>query len=154
MVVPFAYSYISWNPPKLTEQEELELGRQIAIQGREHWVKEFRRSLGKSLQEHAKKNPYESMNYTKNWNPVVRRIFNVALAIMVLAGLCLMSEKDWKDLGARILSLLIPGAIIITAILLFSYHRATRKFDSWVDYLVAKYAAHVAKGGYPQDSPA
>jgi hypothetical protein len=146
-------SYISWNPPKLTEEEELELGRQIAIQGRAHWSKEFRKSLGKSLKEHTKKNPnpYESMDYTKNWNPIVRKIFNVALAIMILAGLCLMSENDWEDFGVRMLTLLVPAVIIVTAILLFSYRHATQKFDSWVDYLVAKYAAHVAKGGYPQD---
>jgi hypothetical protein len=140
MVVPITYA--SWKPPKLTEQEELEFGRQIALQGRKKWAKEFRKSLGKSVTK-----SYESMDYTKNWNPTVRRIFNIGMAIFILAGLCLMTKDDWKNLG----SILIPIAIIGVAVILVSYYWTTRKFDSWVDYLVAKYATHVAKGGYTQD---
>jgi hypothetical protein len=131
-------TYFSWKPPKLTEQEELEFGRQIALQGREKWAKEFRKSLGKSVTK-----SYESMDYTKNWNSIIRRIFEVAITIMILGGLCLMTKDDWKNLG----SILIPIAIIGVAVILVSYYWTTRKFDSWVDYLVAKYAAHIAKGG-------
>ena len=151
MVVPFSYSYVSWSPPKLSEQEELELGRQIAIQGRDHWANEFRKSMSKSLKEHAKTTPSESMDYTRNWNPHIRRIFRIGLAIMVITGLRLMNQKEWGNLERKLLSVVVPATIIFTVILVLSYRRATSRFENWVDYLVSKYASHVAKGGLPLD---
>jgi len=43
--------------------------------------------------------------------------------------------------------LLVFGIVMITGIYLVSMHFATRKFERWIDHLVAKYAAHAAKGG-------
>ena len=40
------YQYVTWNPPTLTEEQEVELGRQIALVGRDHFVREFRLENG------------------------------------------------------------------------------------------------------------
>jgi phosphotransferase system glucose/maltose/N-acetylglucosamine-specific IIC component len=61
----------------------------------------------------------------------------------MLYGLTLMTERDWGHLFAS----LIPLMVIVLAIYFVSFYFATRKFEKWIDRLVARYAAHVARGG-------
>ena len=129
------YQYITWNPPHLSEAEELELGRQIALVGREHFVKEFRKSIGKSAAE-----SYQ----TRYANPSpARKAFTYIILGISAVGLFLMTKKDWGNMMAR----LIPLLVIVLGIYLISLYLATRKFERWIDHLVARYAAHVARGG-------
>lgn len=121
-----SYSYVTWDPPHLTADEELSLGREIAIKGREQFVAEFRANIGKqpSDQQGQPASPLRVF---------VTIIFLVGcLAVIVSAGMFL------------------PVAVIIvfvTGIYLVSVHIATRKFEKWVDRLIARYAAHIALGG-------
>ena len=48
------------SPAPEPKQEELELGRQIALVGREHFVREFRKSIGKSAGAQSAAQAYQS----------------------------------------------------------------------------------------------
>ncbi len=124
MMVP--YSYLTWSPPHLSDEEELALGRQIAIQGREHFVAEFRKSIGK-----PKGQP----------EPPPATPLRIFIAIIfVVGGLWFIASVGMFPQVAVLI-------VIITGIYLVSMHFATRKFEKWIDQLVAKYAAHVARIG-------
>jgi hypothetical protein len=155
MIVQVQYHYITWNPPHLTEAEELELGRQIALVGREHFVSEFRKSIGKSAAQAYQSRQNDSTPARENASSsplrrAVKAVYNglqwvglILLIVMVVTGLVLMTGRDWGQMFARI----IPLIIIVLGILLLSVYLATRKFERWVDHLVARYAAHVARKG-------
>ena len=130
------YQYITWNPPHLTEAEELEFGRQIALVGREHFVREFRKSIGKTK-------PQQEKTGIAAWSPGARWTFIVVFGGIMLFGLTQMTERDWGHLFAR----MIPLMVIVLGIYFVSVYFATRKFGKWIDHLVARYAAHVARGG-------
>ena len=126
-MVPVRYSYVTWNPPHLTNEEELALGRQIAAQGRESFVADFRKNIGKPKGQVERK-PATPL---KMFFAII--FFVVCFAVIIGAGLF--------PFCAVII-------IFITGIYLVSMHFATRKFEKWVDMLIAKYAAYVAKGGH------
>jgi len=126
MMVPVRYSYVTWNPPHLTEDEELSLGRQIAAQGREHFVTEFRKSIGKPKGQQQR----QPASPLKIFFAII--FFVVCFAVIIGAGLF------------PVCAVLI---IFVTGIYLVSVHFATRKFEKWTDRLIARYAAHVARGG-------
>jgi len=123
---------VTWNPPLLTPEQELEFGRQIALVGREHFVRDFRNSIGKT------KPPQEKAGIAA-WPPIVRWAFVIVVGAFLLFGLTLMTDRDWSRLFAYL--------IFIVGVYLVSVYLATRKFEKWIDGLVAKYAAHVARGG-------
>jgi hypothetical protein len=125
------YSYVTWSPPSLTESQELELGRQIALVGREHFVREFRKSIGKSQQPRK--------GGIADWPPAARWAFIVVFGGFILFGLAQMDESAWRGLVALL--------VMVLGIYFVSVYFATRKFERWIDRLVARYAAHVARGG-------
>ena len=136
MIVPVQYRYVTWSPPYLTEEQQLELGRQIALQGRDHWVREFRESIGKPKPDEQRPKPSAGAFY---------------FGILFLAGMIYFYAftEDGRQLAARkLLPALIPIMIIAMSIWFGSVYLATRRFEKWVDSLVAKYAAHVARGGH------
>ena len=149
------YQYITWNPPHLTDEEELELGRQIALVGREHFVREFRKSIGKSAAQayQARQSSPTPARDDADLSPLRRTLKAldnglqwagvVFIVVMVVVGLVLMTGRDLEQIFAR----MIPVMLIVLAIWFGSVHIATRKFERWIDHLVAKYAAHVARGG-------
>ena len=124
------YSYITWTPPRLAPEEALELGRQIAIRGRETFITEFRQSMGKCKPQQAKQ--------LEKTTPA-RYIFNICILVLVLFGLFTMPGREWGRMFVLIL--------IFSAVYGISAWFAYRRFCKWVDYLVANYAAHVARGG-------
>ena len=126
MLIPIRYSYISWEPPKLTDEEELAMGREIAAQGREHFVAEFRKSIGRRKGQ-PERQPAAPL---KIFGAIL--FFVVGISFIVAVGMG---------------PFLVFGIVVITGIYLLSMHFATRKFERWIDHLVAKYAAYVAKGG-------
>ena len=130
------YQYVTWSPANLTDEEELELGRQIALVGRDHFVRDFRKSIGKTK-------PQQQKTGIAAWSPGARWSFIIVFGGLMLYGLTLMTERDWGRLFAR----LIPLMVIVLGIYFVSVHFATRKFERWIDRLVGRYAAHVARGG-------
>ena len=130
------YQYVTWSPPNLTADEELEFGRQIALVGREHFVREFRKSI-------AKAKPQAQKTGITSWPPAGRWAFVIIFGGFILFGLSLMTGSDWGRLFGR----MIPLLVIVLGIYFVSVHFATRRFEKWIDSLVARYAAHVARGG-------
>jgi hypothetical protein len=102
------------------------LGRQIAAQGRESFVADFRKNIGKT-KGHAQRPPPTPL---KIFFAII--FFVVCFAVIISAGLF------------PVCAVLI---IFVTGIYLVSLHLATRKFEKWVDMLISKYAAYVARGG-------
>jgi hypothetical protein len=89
------YQYITWNPPHLTEAEELEFGRQIALVGRDHFIREFRNSAGKTK-------PQQEKTGIAAWSPAARWAFSIGFGGFVLFGLSLMTARDWGHLFNRL----------------------------------------------------
>jgi Flp pilus assembly protein TadB len=123
MIIPFQYTLISWSPPRLTEIEELELGQQIAIEGREKWVSEFKKSAGRVKPKKSDNKPMASL-----------------LAIGFLIG-CV-----WVIVDAGMFPQCAVLVAVVVGIYFVSLHFATRRFEKWVDRLVGKYAAYIARG--------
>jgi Flp pilus assembly protein TadB len=124
-MVPVKYSYVTWDPPYLSEEEELALGRQIAAQGREQFVAEFRKRMWKRKGQ-PKSQPASPL-----------KIFFAILFFIACISFIVAVGKG---------PLLVFLLVMVLGIYFVSMHFATRKFEKWVDRLVAKYAAHVAKG--------
>jgi hypothetical protein len=149
------YQYIRWSPPHLTETEELELGRQIALMGREHFVREFRKSISKSAARvNEARHPVSSPPRENKDSSPVRKTLGalndglqwagvVVFFVIVASGLVLMTGTDW----GRLVAAIIPLSVIVLSIYFVSLYLAMRKFERWTDHLVAGYAAHVARGG-------
>lgn len=129
------YTYITWNPPRMTQEEALELGRQIAMNGRENFVREFRKSLGKpKLQQQQSK--------IQKWPAPARYALSVAFLGLCLFGFAVMSERARTRLFIQMVILIVMVMGIYGASAWFAY----RRFCKWVDYLIANYAAHVTRG--------
>ena len=126
------YSYITWSPPRLTPDEALELGRQIAKNGRENFVHEFRKSLGKAK-------PQKQQSGIQKWPAPARYALLIAVLALCLFGLASMPAREWTRLC--VLMVMVLGIYGISAWM------AYRRFCKWVDYLIANYAADVARGG-------
>jgi len=137
MYVPVTYSYVTWNPPNLSDVEELELGRQIALVGREHFIREFRKSIGKRQQQQQKVG-------IAAWSPGARWTFIIVFVGLAIFGLSQMTEREWRSLSLRIIAILV----VVLSIYFVSVYFATCKFEKWIDHLVSRYAAHVARGGH------
>jgi len=126
------YSYITWSPPRLRPEEAVELGRQIAMNGREDFVREFRKSLGKAK-------PQQQQSGIQKWPAPARYALLVAILALCLFGLASMPAREW----ARLFVLMV----VVVGIYGISAWIAYRRFCKWVDYLIANYAAHVARSG-------
>ena len=117
------YNIYLWTPPKLTPQQEIEVGRQIVLEGREAYLK------------HA---PYlgpderQRIAAAKQMPPLKRAIL-IAVFVTLLA----------VALAVAWLPLLIGGGLV----LLYSggslWH-ARARYHQWVDEMIVKYAASVA----------
>ena len=123
MMVP--YRYITWRPPHLADEEELELGRQIAVQGREHFVAAFRKSIAKPTGQPERP-------------PASPLTIFFAILFFVVCFWVIISTGMFPHVAVLL--------VMFSGIYLVSVHFATRKFENWIDRLVAKYAAHVARG--------
>jgi hypothetical protein len=115
-----------------TQEEALELGRQIAMKGRESFVREFRKSLGKVK-------PQRQQSGIQHWSTPAQYSLLVAVLALCLFGLASMPAREWIRL--LVLMVMVMGIYGISS--WFAY----RRFCKWVDYLIANYATHVARGG-------
>jgi hypothetical protein len=130
------YAYISWSPPRLMEQEELELGRRIAQVGREQFEREFRESIKKA---HLKNRPPRTG--IAAWPEEVRYI--ILIVLFGAGGIFLVRAGLAEQFMARV----IPLCVIVMLVYYGSVFFAVRRFNKWVDYLIAKYARQAATAG-------
>ena len=118
MIVPVRYTYFIWTPPKLTRDQEIEFGREIAKLGKQHFVDEFRRNLGKTSTQTAR--------------PV--NAFKKFLAGAFLIGMLVIVFLI--GMGPPLIIIATP----VLALYFVSRHFAIRSYDRWLDALVAKAA--------------
>ncbi|MBI4325415.1 MAG: hypothetical protein HY674_09140 [Chloroflexi bacterium] len=116
----------------MAPKDAIELGRQIAMHGRENFVREFRKSLGKA-------EPQQQQSGIQKWPAPARYALLVAVFALCLFGLVSMTALEW--------GLLLLLMVMALGIYGMSAWIAYRRFCRWVDYLIANYAAHVARGG-------
>jgi hypothetical protein len=124
------YAYITWSPPRLSPKAALELGKQIASQGCESFIREFRQSLDKPKQQD------QHSGVEKTPAKIVLAILGLAVCLVRL--LC-MSASQWRGLFGLFVMLL--------SVYYVSAWFAYRRFCKWVDYHIQNYASHVAHGG-------
>ena len=115
----------------MTQEDAIEFGRQIAMNGRENFVREFRKSLGKAK-------PQRQQSGIQNWPASARYALMLAVLALCLFGLASMPAREWVRLFVLM--------VMVMGIYGFSAWFAYRRFCKWVDYLIANYAAHVARG--------
>lgn len=125
-MIPVRYTYFMWFPPKLSEEEELAYGRKIAAEGRDKFVNEFRKNMWKS-QEHENTTPASPL-----------KIFLIIL--LFIAGIYFIFQIGKGPVFVTLM-------LIVLGIYFVSMHLAARSFEKWVDSLIGKYAAHIARGG-------
>jgi hypothetical protein len=121
------YRLYSWSRPKLTLEEEIAVGREIAIKGKDVFLHQapYLSEIERQRIENAKK------------QTVVQKIGMIVLAILFFGPAIIFLRADW----IRILIVLVPVLIVSIGSLL----AAKASYRKWVDEMVAKYAAHVAK---------
>lgn len=119
------YNIYLWTPPKLTAQEEIQIGRQIVLEGRDVFLQ---------------KAPYLSENEQRYIESAKHRTPTQWVILWVIA------------LGVAIPVLIvawIPFLIVLVPVLIFSgtsLLHARARYRNWVDEMIGKYAAYVAKG--------
>jgi hypothetical protein len=129
------YRYFSWSPPHLSAAEEIELGRLIATHGREEFVRDFRERMEKG---HLKNRP--APTGIAAWPKEVRYmilvvLFGVGAIYIVRAGLM-----------EQAVGTCVPIIVIVSLVYYGSMFFAMRRFNRWLDRLIARYAESVAKG--------
>ena len=84
------YYYIQWEPPVLSHDEKVALGKRIALEGRSVFVQQFRRSIAQAWRDRA------SATFISNWCPAARWIYYVLATGLILAGFFLMTIAQGK----------------------------------------------------------
>jgi hypothetical protein len=115
------YSVYLWTPPILTPEQEVQIGRQIVMEGRETFLKR-----APYLSQEDQRRMEAAQHYTTKQRIVLGTIF----AAMMIAVVVLF----WPILLGIIPILLYSGGSLLHA--RYRYHR-------WVDDMIAKYAASV-----------
>ena len=162
------YHTLDWTPPILSQDEEIELGRQIALVGRDHFMREFRKSLKLAKPPPPPTQPPPPpVTSPKTYPALILHIITTVIAwvyltILVLALIAFIllliwglfnisdftiSTREWRYILVKIgvttaiVSVFVAGHYAISAWL------AQRRYSRWIDSLVTRYAAHIARGG-------
>ncbi len=121
------YRLYSWSRPKLTLEEEIAVGREIAVKGKDVFLRQapYLSEIERQRIENAKK------------QTAVQKIGIIVLAVIFFGPAIIFLGADW----IRILIVLVPVLIVSIGSLL----TAKASYRKWADEMVTKYAAHVAK---------
>jgi hypothetical protein len=115
------YSVYLWTPPILTPEQEIQIGHQIVVEGREVFLKRAP-YFSHEDQRHIE----AARHYTTKQRIVLGTIF----AAMMIAVVVLF----WPILLGIIPILLYSGGSLL---------HARNRYHRWVDDLIAKYAASI-----------
>jgi hypothetical protein len=121
----FRYNLYFWTPPKLTPEQEIEIGRQIVVVGRDAFLQRT-----PYLSERESKHVEAGKQLTRRQR-IILAVVGVPLMIAALAALPLVI-------------LLGAGAVVIYSGSTLLHSRSL--YRRWVDDMIAKYAASVAQG--------
>ncbi len=134
MLVRVQYAYITWKPPKLTEEQGLELGKRISAIGKEQFEAEFRQSI-----RAAQLDGRPPRTGVAAWPEEVRYIILTIWLGGMLIVLIRLHEAE------RFLAALVPICMIVLLVYYGSIFLAVRRHNKWANDLVARYARHVAR---------
>ena len=123
------YYLFNWKRPQLSEAEEIEFGRQIALRGREQFIRDFRRSMKRRPKR-------EKQQFTPG-----RILLTILMGGLCLFGLVSMTASDYKELGLRLVFVGGPAGLLCSLFTYMSMRDCERRFREWMDFLVAKYAS-------------
>lgn len=119
-----SYNVYLWSPPILTPEQEIEIGRQIILEGREAFLKR-----APYLSEKDRQRAEAAKHYT----PKQKIILGVVFAAIVVPAIVFF----WLPM----LLLIVPVLIYSGGSLLY----ARSRYHRWVDEMIAKYAASTAR---------
>ena len=120
-MVPIQYQLYFWNPPKLTAEQEVQIGREIVLQGREIFLKK------------APYLPPDQRRLVEQAPPATP--LRIAVAVVFFGGALVFFAVFWWLLIALVPILLLS---------LGSMWQARSRYRQWVDEMIAKYATHEA----------
>lgn len=132
MFIP--YNIYSWVPPKLTPEQEIQIGKEIAQEGREKFLRRYHPYLSKKEQER--------ITDAEDWT-TTQRIRVIVIGVLFLGAIIFFA--------APVFVIALPAIVIVLAVSLGSMYFARSRYRRWVDEMIAKYAAHVAT--LPPDAP-
>jgi hypothetical protein len=122
------YNIYSWTPPKLTPEQEIYLGREISLEGREAFLRRNHPYLSKNEQDQVQM----SQNMTRSEKIkilVIGTLFFGPMIIFVpaipLVALLALTPIIGLSMGSLVIS--------------------RNRYRLWVDKMIAKYAKYVAE---------
>jgi hypothetical protein len=116
----FRYFIYLWTPPILAPEQEIQIGRQIVLEGREAFLRKT---------PYLSEEEQQRIEWAKNVSPTKRIIFGVIFAALVIPFL------------ASVWWLVIPVIPAIALSLGTRFH-AKNRYRNWIDEMIAKYAAY------------
>jgi len=117
------YRIVWWDKPLLTEAEEIECGKQIALVGKKPFVDDFLKTAGP-------KNYKEGIEYTTQ-----QKIMSFLILIMMFVAIYLMGKGK---IFLVCLSFILGVYLISTAV-------SVVRLNLWLNTLVSKYASYKAQ---------
>jgi len=127
------YNIYSWNPPKLTPEQEIYLGREIALAGREAFLRRYHPYLSKKEQAQVQM----SQNMTTS-----QKIKALIIGALFFAPMIFF--------GPAVPLVLLVAFVPIVGLSMGSLLLSRNRYRRWVDEMIGKYAKHVAETqGHP-----
>jgi hypothetical protein len=127
MMVPIRYRLYFWNPPKLTPEQELSIGREIVTLGRAAFLEQYHPYLSDKEQQ--------QIQHSKQMTPK-QKTRAIILAALFFGPIVFF-------VGAPLLILLLVVSPIL-ALSLGTMLVARNRYRRWVDEMADKYARDVA----------
>lgn len=125
------YSLYFWNPPILTPQQEIEVGRMFTEMGREAAIKRA---------------PYLAANERAHMAAAQHRTAG-QWAILMLIAVAFFGGCAWVIVSNRVL--LVTFGIALIPLLAFSLPTllsSRRRYERWVDLMMARYVKALQQG--------
>jgi hypothetical protein len=123
------YNIYLWGPPTLTPEQEIEIGREIALRGRDYF-----RQRAPYLSNEEQQRIEDAKHYTRG-----HKIKIIVVAIL-LFGPCIVFISRTPRIWVPFLIALVPILVLSLGSLL----HARARYHKWINEMLAKYATHVA----------
>jgi hypothetical protein len=123
------YNVYGWTPPKLSPEQEIEIGREIALHGRSKILE-----LAPYLSERERQQIAAAKNRT-----ATQKITVTTVAVLFFGACRYVIASNRALLVPFLIALFAIGGFSLTSLL-----GARAAYRKWVDEMLAKYAAHTA----------
>lgn len=120
------YNIYLWTPPTLTPEQEIQVGREIARVGRDACLRQT---------PYLSKEEQQRIAATQNLSTPRKMV--IGLIGVLLVGLMVFT-------GGIALAIALIAVTPLLVLSIGSLLHAKKRYQRWVDEMLAKYAAHVA----------